>query len=400
MSLAEVLALIDYDTDIFTDQAAADEFIQSCDVLITTAYLGSPVAAAMFEKLVSANQTLTIAYSPGSMNSEVGRYKINFDFAAANDAVLIDKDGTLFTGGPRRFLIHEAVHAIEGTRDFPLNSSPSTPGFDFQGPTVAKTNIIEDQLGSDNTRVSYWGDFSNSHPEDFANYVDGFTQGHTIDIAYTATDGKDYAFVDTSTQSEATRDLLIGLGSDNTFISGYGNDWLYGGHGNNFLDGGNDDDHLFGEGGMDTIFGGEGDDTLEGGAGADELLGGAGDDTLIIDIDDMYVSGGDDFDTVFLTGTDNYNIDMSFMEVEAVIGGGGNDTITALVVDDLDASTSSFGSDGHLILAGGQGDDRLVVTRDIVFGGVFPIGPPPQPEHLPVYFGGEGADTFVVGLLH
>ncbi|MEP3638901.1 MAG: hypothetical protein ABJ358_08260 [Rhizobiaceae bacterium] len=160
---------------------------------------------------------------------------------------------------------------------------------------------------------------------------------------------------------------------------------------------GTDFENVIGTSSNDVITGNQENNVLIGGDGADQLQGGAGDDTLIIDIDDTSVSGGDDFDTVFLTGTDNYNIDMSSMEVEAVIGGGGNDTITAEVVITLGSNTPSFGSDGHLILAGGQGDDRLVSTTDVVFGGGgFPSGPPPQRDHVPVLFGGEGADTFVI----
>ncbi|XDA98360.1 Ig-like domain-containing protein [Sulfitobacter sp. LCG007] len=162
------------------------------------------------------------------------------------------------------------------------------------------------------------------------------------------------------------------------------------------LTGSNEVDHFRTGDGNDTLNGGGGNDILNGGGGNDQINGGAGDDTLVIDIDDTTVSGGADFDTAYLTGTDHYTIDMAQMEVEAVIGGGGNDTIIALIEDDSDPNTSSFGSDGHLILAGGQGADRLVVTYEDVSGGSFPLVPLQQPDHLPVYFGGEGADTFVI----
>ncbi len=88
-----------------------------------------------------------------------------------------------------------------------------------------------------------------------------------------------------------------------------GDDSLVGGKGDDLIFGEDDNDTLEGGDGNDTLHGGVDDDTLIGGAGADSMTGGADRDTFIItsvsdangDIVDGG-TGGDDFDTLDLTG--------------------------------------------------------------------------------------------------
>ena len=75
------------------------------------------------------------------------------------------------------------------------------------------------------------------------------------------------------------------------------------------------DDTLNGEEGDDILIGEGGDDVLTGGAGADDMQGGDGRDTFIIDDAADGVgdnadggSGGDDFDTLDLTGAGDFSI--------------------------------------------------------------------------------------------
>jgi Ca2+-binding RTX toxin-like protein len=105
------------------------------------------------------------------------------------------------------------------------------------------------------------------------------------------------------------RDLIFGGDGNDTIFGQDDDDTIYGGAGADLIDGGIDDDLLFGDDGDDTILGGDGDDTITGGAGADSLSGGAGRDTFVIgsvaDADGDIIdggSGGDDFDTLDLTG--------------------------------------------------------------------------------------------------
>lgn len=85
--------------------------------------------------------------------------------------------------------------------------------------------------------------------------------------------------------------------------------------GNDYLSGDAGNDTIYGEGGDDTLLGGEGDDLLIGGSGNDLLIGGPGNDTMIggddrdifrdVNAGDVIdgSEGGDDFDTLVLTGS-------------------------------------------------------------------------------------------------
>lgn len=105
------------------------------------------------------------------------------------------------------------------------------------------------------------------------------------------------------------RDLIFGGDGNDTIFGQDDDDTIHGGDGADSIDAGIDDDEVFGGDGDDTILGGDGDDTITGGAGADSMSGGDGRDTFIIgsvsDADGDIVdggSGGDDFDTLNLTG--------------------------------------------------------------------------------------------------
>ena len=84
-------------------------------------------------------------------------------------------------------------------------------------------------------------------------------------------------------------DVLIGGDGNDKLFGEAGVDEIHGGTGDDYIDGGTDADILYGnEGqdvvvggeGLDTMYGGEGDDRMFGGAGPDQLFGGYGDDIL------------------------------------------------------------------------------------------------------------------------
>ena len=131
---------------------------------------------------------------------------------------------------------------------------------------------------------------------------------------------------------------------ENTITTGTGNDTIYGGE---------DDDVLNGGEGDDVLYGGEWDDTLDGGAGADRIYGGDDEDTIIYDSADTVVDGGFGVDLLDASAeTADLVIDLSsdptFVDMEDVLGGSGNDTITGA------ANATS-------VIDGGLGDD--VLTR-------------------------------------
>jgi hypothetical protein len=97
----------------------------------------------------------------------------------------------------------------------------------------------------------------------------------------------------------------------------------------NVLAGGKGNDSLFGEGGNDTLLGGEGDDDLQGGAGSDILDGGPGTDVA----DYSYIFGS--IAVVLTLNGANDSIatvggvaEDTVRNIENIIGGPGNDTLT------------------------------------------------------------------------
>ncbi|WP_411880470.1 calcium-binding protein [Polaromonas sp. YR568] len=117
---------------------------------------------------------------------------------------------------------------------------------------------------------------------------------------------------------------------------------------------------LQGDAGNDVLAGGAGDDWLSGGTGSDALNGGAGDDTLLIDAEDLQakLNGGAGFDIAVVTGAVGVTLDLGPANLEAAIGGTGNDVL----------SNSGY---GRVILAGGAGNDILKGGRgdDVLEGG-------------------------------
>ena len=139
-------------------------------------------------------------------------------------------------------------------------------------------------------------------------------------------------------------DTLNGESGDDSLVGGAGNDSLLGGDGNDTLSGDKGNDILAGGDGDDLIEGGADNDTLIGGAGADTMRGDAGRDTFIIgsaadgngDIADGG-SGGDDFDTLDLTGVGKFKI------VGQTVDADGNSTSgTVNFLDGAGATTGSL----------------------------------------------------------
>lgn len=118
--------------------------------------------------------------------------------------------------------------------------------------------------------------------------------------------------------------------------------------------GGSGNDYMFGSSGREVFQGGPGRDILDGGGGRDFAEYSDKTDSVVVDL-----SGPGDI-RVMVGGREEDIL----RNIESVIGGSGNDTLT--------------GSVGANALSGGAGDDILVAR-----GG------------LDVLLGGEGADTFV-----
>ncbi|SEK31605.1 Ca2+-binding protein, RTX toxin-related [Roseovarius nanhaiticus] len=137
-------------------------------------------------------------------------------------------------------------------------------------------------------------------------------------------------------------DFINGGAGDDLIFGEDDNDTILGGSGNDTIDGGIDDDEIRGQDGDDSLLGGDGNDDIQGGNGNDTILGGDGDDTIEGRADDDVIiggagaddmsgntgrdtfiigsaadgngdnadggSGGDDFDTLDLTGVGPFEI--------------------------------------------------------------------------------------------
>ncbi|MBL8923310.1 MAG: calcium-binding protein [Myxococcaceae bacterium] len=149
-------------------------------------------------------------------------------------------------------------------------------------------------------------------------------------------------------------DSLTGSANDDVLSGGAGADTLVGGDGNDTLNGGDGNDTLTGGNGDDTVNGDTGNDSFVAGAdadGADVFNGGAGTDTA------TYAARGTGENlTITLDGTANdgesSENDNLKTDVENVIGGGGDDTITGSA-----SANVLTGGAGNDVLNGGAGDD-------------------------------------------
>ncbi|WP_422365617.1 calcium-binding protein [Pelagibius sp.] len=198
------------------------------------------------------------------------------------------------------------------------------------------------------------------------------------------TEGNDLIQAFTSSDSIAAGggdDTVFADSGNDTVDAGDGNDTVNGGSGNDSIIGGGGDDYLTGSHDQDTVYGGAGDDALFGGNGDDQLFGGDGNDTLRGDNGVDTFDGGAGIDTIdYSTSSSGLVIDLttgdvsgleSFVNIENVIAGSGNDTV--------------FGDAGANHLAGGGGDDSLVggAGNDTFSGG----------GGVDSFVGGAGVDT-------
>lgn len=174
-------------------------------------------------------------------------------------------------------------------------------------------------------------------------------------------------------------------GGNDIVVGGPGDDWLAAGTGDDHLSGGEGADRFLGALGNDSIDGGPDADHFTAGAqvfgndlGADVFVGGSGRDTVEYDrsdgvtvsLDGIANDGNEQDDDAGLR--DNVAAD-----VEALVGGRGNDSLSGGSGDD-----DLRGRDGSDILNGLGGDDRLY---DL------------DAAEADVYRGGAGIDTLDYG---
>ena len=163
---------------------------------------------------------------------------------------------------------------------------------------------------------------------------------------------------------------------------GGGADRLEGGDGNDILDGGGGPDVLLGGNGLDNLTGGDGDDVLQPGAGAGDFVGGGpGVDTA--DYSERSAALTLSMDGIANDGESGENDNIAG-DVEAAVGGSGNDTLNGGAAKD-----TLSGGPGNDTLHGLADDDTLNgdVGADQLFG----------EGGNDTLNGGDGIDTFSGG---
>ncbi len=162
------------------------------------------------------------------------------------------------------------------------------------------------------------------------------------------------------------------LSGDDTILGSSPNDRLFGKEGDDVISGFDGNDDLYGDAGEDTLLGGDHDDELFGGADDDHLLGEAGDDTIHGGGGVNEIDGGAGTDIVWfadsvapvrvnLNGSAESDVHIGIFDrgtlknVENIVGGDGNDTITG------DGFVNLLnGHNGNDTLNGGGNDDKLL----------------------------------------
>ena len=221
-------------------------------------------------------------------------------------------------------------------------------------------------------------------------------------------------------------DALQGDAGNDTIFGGSGNDTLFGGVGNDTLIGGDGDDNLLGGDGNDLLEGGVGNDTLWGNAGDDSISGGTGDDLIglnngfgIDTIDGSEDVGDADVDTLsseFISS--NVTLDLSgadpesgtltsganvatFSNIEDVILGAGDDTVTGSTGDDnvttgAGADTINMGAGNDTVDLGAgspDGDADVVILQDGFGDDVIESFDAPTPNGDGTFTGIDTLDT-------
>ena len=165
--------------------------------------------------------------------------------------------------------------------------------------------------------------------------------------------GNEYVAADPSSKAPVT---LIGGDGNDTLIGGSGNDFLYGGNGNDSLVGGSGNNQLRGEAGNDSLSAGHGSDFFSGGIGVDQVSYADRTNGVKVGIG-KYADDGE--------ANEHDNV---YLDVECVVGGKGNDAISAN--PSIATGVLLVGLGGNDTLVGGPGNDSIYggTGNDVITG--------------------------------
>ncbi len=369
-------------------------------ILVNGATCGSPAATSTTLKVLNVNQGMTgdqvviIDYVNGLFATGTASARgVNVDLGAGTDSLRIrgTTGADVFTFGASGLAINNDTNRdidVTNVESFNVSLSSGTDSFTAAGGaggagaafasavTVYGGDANDVIVGSAQDDTIYGGEGADTITGGLGNDMLFGDAGNDTFVEGAATSGDD-AFdggADSDTVSYATRTnaITVTVGDDQTDDgeSGEVDDVQ---STVEVVTGGLGDDTLTGDGGANTLNGGAGADTLVGGAGNDTLNGDAGDDTF--DEEDAS-SGGDTFnggagtdvvdysartsdlvvtmDGVAANDGESMEADNVKSDVENLIGGAGDDTITG------NASANVLtGFDGDDTMDGGAGNDTF-----------------------------------------
>ena len=221
----------------------------------------SPKAREIFNQIEEPIQILA-HHTFGALTNFGGNFftpkpLVTFDMSVFSDEPsekfregYISETGEFVKYDVRLAFMHEVIHAITGLTDNE-GQRGFTSGADSAGETQVEANKIHAELGAP-LRISYDGrrKFHEPNEEPIGSSIETgtqFTKGKIVGVENSIINIGTFVIqdVDTSHNSPVTNDLLIYSSSNNrTFITGEGNDYLYGGNGNDTLNSGSDNDYL------------------------------------------------------------------------------------------------------------------------------------------------------------
>jgi Ca2+-binding RTX toxin-like protein len=345
---------------------------------------GAATAAATHQINViegtSGDQTLILDYTGGLFATGVsGAAGVTVDLGGEVSGDALKLTGT---AGPDTVVFGAAGIAINGdgfidiavtdVEHFVISLDDGDDAFSGAGNVATGTAfpiavVVYGGNGNDTLRGGAGDDTLNGGPGN-----DTFTTGLVADgnDAMFGGDGTDTADYTTRTAavSISINDMADDGASGETDNVATDIEVIRGGLGDDTLTGSPNADKIYGGPGGDTIRGGDGNDVLNGDAGNDifdEGIATSGSDVIIggAGIDTVSYAGRTTPVTIALDGVAHSGApsenDRIMLDVENVIGGSGNDTITGSSIDNV-----LDGGAGNDTISGGAGNDTLIGGAD------------------------------------
>ncbi|TMV93566.1 type I secretion protein [Thioclava sp. BHET1] len=226
------------------------------------------------------------------------------------DTLYGDDGDDLLLGGPREDLLDGGAG-----NDTLLGGNATDTMLGGEGNDLLRGGDGDDSLLGGAGNDSLYGDAGDDTLEGGAG--DDYLSGGEGDDVLHGGDGND------TLDAGQDLDTLYGDDGDDLLLGGPREDLLDGGDGNDTILGGNAADEMFGGKGDDSIKGESGNDTFVGGEGADTMIGGDDRDLFLVgsaadgngdSIDGS--EGGDDYDTLDLTGAGPLRIDQHVTDID------------------------------------------------------------------------------------